>query len=93
MLNSRAEERLNELRGMLVGLASGEGDMLSLMREAIDSWEPSDEFSRRGTVLTVGDCIASVSGLDNAKYGEILIFAGDAKKLAVFLHCPDAAFP
>ena len=79
MLNARAEERLNELRGMLVGLASSEGDMLTLMRNTIDSWEPSDEFSRRGTVLTVGDGIATVSGLDNAKYGEILIFAGGVR--------------
>ena len=79
MLNSRAKERLNELRGMLVGLASSEGDMLSLMRDAIDSWEPSDEFSQRGTVLTVGDGIATVSGLDNAKYGEILLFDGGVR--------------
>ena len=61
MLNSRAKERLNELQVMLTGLASNEGDMLSLMREAIDSWEPSDEFSQRGAVLSVGDGIAVVS--------------------------------
>ena len=79
MLNSRAKERLNELRSMLVGLASSEGDMIALMREAIDSWEPSDEFSRRGTVLTVGDGIATVSGLDNVRYGEILIFDGGVR--------------
>lgn len=79
MLNSRARERLNELHGMLIGLASGEGDMISLMRDAIDSWEPSDEFSQRGTVLTVGDGIATVHGLDNVRYGEILIFAGGVR--------------
>ncbi|MBR4910916.1 MAG: F0F1 ATP synthase subunit alpha [Clostridia bacterium] len=79
MLNARAEERLNELRGMLIGLAANEGDMISLMREAIDSWEPSDEFSKRGTVLTVGDGIATVSGLYNVCYGEILIFAGGVR--------------
>ena len=79
MLNSRAKERLNELQVMLTGLASNEGDMLSLMREAIDSWEPSDEFSQRGAVLSVGDGIAVVSGLDNAKYGEILVFDGGVR--------------
>ena len=79
MLNSRAKERLNELQGMLIGLASNEGDMISLMREAIDSWEPSDEFSARGTVLTVGDGIATVGGLDSVRYGEILIFAGNVR--------------
>ena len=79
MLNSRARERLNELHGMLIGLASNEGDMVSLIRDAIDSWEPSDEFSLRGTVLTVGDGIATVGGLDNVRYGEILIFAGGVR--------------
>ena len=79
MLNSRAKERLNELQGMLIGLASNEGDMVSLMKEAIDAWEPSDEFSQRGTVLTVGDGIATVSGLDNVRYGEILVFAGGVR--------------
>ncbi len=76
MIDKRARERLNELRGVLVGLASSEGDMLHLMREAIENWEPSDEFSARGTVLSVGDGIASVKGLDNVRYGEILIFSG-----------------
>ena len=79
MLNPRAKERLNELHGMLIGLASNEGDMITLMREAIESWEPSDEFSARGTVLTVGDGIATVAGLDNARYGEILIFPGNVR--------------
>lgn len=79
MLNSRARERLNELQGMLIGLASSEGDMLSLMKEAIDAWEPSDEFSQRGTVLTVGDGIATVSGLDSVRYGEILVFDGGVR--------------
>ncbi len=79
MLNSRAQERLNELRGLLVGLASSDGDMVSLMREAIDDWHPSDEFSARGSVLTVGDGIATVEGLHNVRYGEILIFAGGVR--------------
>ena len=79
MLNQRAKERLNELQGMLVGLASGEGEIVSLIKDAIDSWEPSDEFSQRGTVLTVGDGVATVSGLDNARYGEILVFAGGVR--------------
>ena len=79
MLSARIHERLNELHGMLAGLASAEGDMVSLMREAIDAWEPSDEFSQRGTVLAVGDGIATVGGLYNVKYGEILIFAGGVR--------------
>ncbi len=82
MLDSRAQERLNELRGLLIGLAAAEGDMVSLMREAVDNWQPSDELSARGTVLTVGDGIATVAGLDNIRYGEILIFAGGVRGMA-----------
>lgn len=79
MLNSRMRERLNELEGMLISLASSEGDIVSLISDAIDSWEPSDEFSQRGTVKTVGDGIATVCGLDSVRYGEILIFAGGVR--------------
>ena len=79
MLNSRAKERLNELKGMLVGLASNEGEIVSLIKDAIETWEPSDEFSQRGTVITVGDGVATVSGLSNARYGEILVFAGGVR--------------
>ncbi|MBO4432651.1 MAG: F0F1 ATP synthase subunit alpha, partial [Clostridia bacterium] len=79
MLNSRAQERLKELQGILTGLTSGEGDIVSLIKDAIDSWEPTDEFSQRGTVLTVGDGVVTVGGLDNVRYGEILIFAGGVR--------------
>ena len=82
MLNSRVRERLNELEGMLTSLASSEGDIVSLISDAIDSWEPSDEFSQRGTVKTVGDGIATVCGLDSVRYGEILIFAGGVRGMA-----------
>ena len=79
MISPRAKERLNELGGLLTGLAAAEGDMMTLMSEAVDSWEPSDEFNKRGTVVTVGDGIACVEGLENARYGEILIFDGDIR--------------
>ena len=75
MNNPHVEERFEELKNMLIGLASQDGDMLPLMQEAVKNWKPSDQQYEVGTVLTVGDGIATVSGLEHATYGEILIFS------------------
>ena len=75
MNNPHVEERFEELKNMLIGLASQDGDLLPLMQEAVKNWKPSDQQYEVGTVLTVGDGIATVSGLEHATYGEILIFS------------------
>ena len=51
-------------------------DMIPLMRSALEDWELAALPEEIGTVLTVGDGIAEINGLDNAAYGEILIFEG-----------------
>ena len=51
-------------------------DMIPLMRSALEDWELAALPEELGTVLTVGDGIAEINGLDNAAYGEILIFEG-----------------
>lgn len=70
------EEQLEQLKDIWTGLASQDGDIIPLMQEAVKNWIPSDMAQERGTVLTVGDGIATVSGLEGAAYGEILIFSG-----------------
>ncbi len=50
-------------------------DLIPLMRETVRSWEPTLVEEQPGTVLTVGDGIATVSGLEYAAYGEILLFS------------------
>ncbi len=50
-------------------------DVIPLMREAISHWEPDNAFVEAGEALTVGDGIATVSGLEEAQYGEILMFS------------------
>ena len=75
MKNEKIEERLAQLKKLLIGLASQDGDMVSLMQEAVKDWEPENEETEKGTVLRVGDGIAAVTGLHQVAYGEILIFS------------------
>ena len=49
------------------------------MKEAVEDFTPSAEAEETGTVLTVGDEIAVVSGLEHAAYGEILLFSSGVK--------------
>ena len=50
--------------------------MIPLIRDAVRSWVPEVCAREVGSVLTVADGIAYVSGLENATYGEILLFEG-----------------
>lgn len=49
-------------------------DTIPLLKEALEDWELEALPEEVGTVLTVGDGIARIDGLENASYGEILIF-------------------
>lgn len=73
------DEQLDQLKNIWSGLAAQEGDIIPLMQEAVKNWIPSDKEQERGIVLTVGDGIATVSGLENATYGEILIFSNNIR--------------
>lgn len=50
-------------------------DLIPLMRETVRTWTPDPVEESIGEVLTVGDGIATVSGLEYAEYGEILMFS------------------
>ena len=54
-------------------------NMIPLMKSALEDWELEALPEEVGTVLTVGDGIAEIDGLDNAAYGEILIFEGGVR--------------
>lgn len=76
MIDEKAKNQLRDLRERWSALLGTEGDIIPLMRESLDEWQPSDKPEETGTVETVGDGIATVSGLPDAAYGEILIFDG-----------------
>lgn len=49
-------------------------DVMSLVRQTINEFEAEPHSDEIGTVLTVGDGIATLAGLEHAQYGEILLF-------------------
>ena len=73
------EERLRQFREQLEQLKPAGMSVIPLMREAVRNWQPEVTPEEVGSVLTVGDEIATVSGLENAAYGEILQFASGVK--------------
>ena len=73
------EGRLRQFREQLEQLKPAGMSVIPLMREAVRNWQPEVTPEEVGSVLTVGDEIATVSGLDNAAYGEILQFASGVK--------------
>ena len=73
------EGRLRQFRERLQQIQTDGGPVIPLMKEAVASWDPSVSAEETGTVLSVGDEIAVVSGLEHVTYGEILLFASGAK--------------
>ena len=71
--------RFRQLRDTLVKVPGVNGNIIPLLRETIQQWTPEAMAEQIGEVTTVGDGIATVSGLDHATYGEILLFAGGVR--------------
>ena len=67
--------RLAQLKDTLSKLKTKNDDIIPLIRDTIENWTPEAIAEEVGEVLTVGDGIATVSGLKNATYGEILLFS------------------
>jgi len=53
------------------------GEISSLIKEQIKKYEVHIDTLNTGTVISVGDGIAIIYGLDNAMYGELLLFPHD----------------
>ena len=73
------EGRLKEFEETVINSEKSDGCTISMIKEAVENFVPSAVPYETGTVLTVGDGIATVSGLENAVYGEILVFASGIK--------------
>lgn len=79
------EGRLQQLRDDLTRVAAPFENIIPLMKETIKSWTPKALEEEVGTVLTVGDGIATVSGLHNATYQEILLFSNGVRGMVLEL--------
>lgn len=71
--------RFQQLNETLVRVPGKNGNTIPLMKEALEAWTPQAMAQEVGQVLTVGDGIATVSGVQNAAYGEILLFSSGVK--------------
>ena len=71
-----AEGRLGQLKERLAALKAGEQSVIPLIRDTVRDWVPEVCAREVGSVLSVADGIAYVGGLENAAYGEILLFEG-----------------
>ncbi len=71
-----AEGRLGQLKERLAALKAGEQSVIPLIRDTVRDWVPEVCAREVGSVLSVADGIAYVGGLDDAAYGEILLFEG-----------------
>ena len=60
-------------------------EISQLIRQQIESYEKKVEVAETGTVISVGDGIARVYGLEHAKAGELVIFPGDLKGIVLNL--------
>ena len=54
-------------------------EIISILKSEIENYEMEAKASETGTVIWVGDGIATVYGIDHAMYGEIFIFENGLK--------------
>ena len=80
-----AAGKSRQLKEQVSQAVRGHGDVMPLVRQAIQGFAPAPRADEVGTVLTVGDGIATVSGLAGAEYGEILLFDGGLKGMILDL--------
>ena len=81
--------RTRQFQDYLRRLEPGHNDIVPLIRQAVEEWEPSPAPEEMGEVLGVDSDIATVGGLTHAQYGEILVFEGGVKGMVQDLR-PDS---
>ena len=54
-------------------------DIISIIRSEIENFNYDEQSRETGTVIYVGDGIATIYGIDHAMYGEIVVFENGVK--------------
>ncbi|MCR5149953.1 MAG: F0F1 ATP synthase subunit alpha [Clostridiales bacterium] len=67
------EGRIRQFKNYISSITPG-SQLIPILRSAIGDWRMHIIPEQVGTVISVGDSIAMVSGLGDAQYGEILLF-------------------
>ena len=74
---------LSQLESHIGGIRHEQNEpIIPLLRDSISGWTPQVIAEEVGEVLSVADGIAIVSGLENAAYGEILLFDSGIRGMA-----------
>jgi len=69
-----AAGRLSQFKDALSRLKESDGSIVPLIKDTIHNWTPKALAHEEGKVISVGDGIATLEGLENASYGEIIVF-------------------
>lgn len=77
---------IRELKFVAESADKSSDDYISLVKDAVEKWQPRVKAREVGTVKSVADGVAAVTGLHGVKYGEILAFDGGEKGLALDLN-------
>jgi len=71
--------RFDQFREELQKLSEADSPIIPLLKDTVNAWVPGTIAHEVGEVISVGDGIAIVNGLEHATYGEILLFPGNIK--------------
>ncbi|MCD8368408.1 MAG: F0F1 ATP synthase subunit alpha [Clostridiales bacterium] len=67
--------RLKQLREKLeTAYIPNNDNLISILKTQLEQFDLTAKYTEVGTVKTVGDGIATISGIDHAAYGEIILF-------------------
>lgn len=69
-----ADGKARQLKNFIAEAIKNKSAVMPLIKQNVENWSPKPYADEIGTVVAVGDGIATVSGLENAEYGEILVF-------------------
>ncbi len=83
--------RLRQLQDALLALRDERDDIIPLIKDTLINWTPTVMVNEIGKVTSVGDGIAIVSGLEDTTYGEILLFSGGVRGMALDLRRNETA--
>jgi F-type H+-transporting ATPase subunit alpha len=84
--------RLEQFKEMIKNVgkkASSDSNIIPLIKENIKDWTPSGAPVEFGVVTSIGDGIATVSGLKTATYGEILLFSEGIRGMVLDLRADE----
>lgn len=83
--------RLRQLQDALLSLRGEHSDIIPLIKDTLTNWTPTVMVNEIGKVTSVGDGIATVEGLSDTTYGEILLFADGVRGMALDLRKDEIA--